>query len=169
MTSAQATLLIGAAILIVDISIRIFAVAAVSSSRRPQTALAWLVGIFFLPYIGLPLFFLAGTARLPASRRKKQEQVDVLIRPEDLELVATATATATAGADLDVDAGGAVRATVVSGEFLGATSTSVLELGDASVVQVRHVGGDDLALSPGSPVLVRRRASLGAAWWSAVV
>ena len=88
MNSAQATLLIGALVLFVDIAIRIVAVAAVSSGRRPQTALAWLIGIFFLPYIGLPLFFIAGQARLPKARRKKQQQVDVLIRraADSLEL-----------------------------------------------------------------------------------
>jgi cardiolipin synthase A/B len=89
MTSNQLAVLLAVLAVLVDIVIRVVAVVIVARNRRPQTALAWLVGIFFLPYIGLPLFLIAGTARLPKARRKKQTQVDALIRraADGLQLV----------------------------------------------------------------------------------
>ncbi|HWH25682.1 MAG TPA: cardiolipin synthase, partial [Pseudolysinimonas sp.] len=42
----------------------------------PQTALAWLLLIFFQPYVGIILFFLLGRARLPRNRRRRQREVN---------------------------------------------------------------------------------------------
>lgn len=89
MTSNQLAVLLAVLVVVLDIAIRITAVVIVSRNRRPQTALAWLVGIFFLPYVGLPLFLIAGNAKLPRARRKKQSQVDAFIRraADGLQLV----------------------------------------------------------------------------------
>ena len=60
---------------VIDISGRIFSLIYVPRNRRPQTALAWLLAIWLVPYVGLILFFIAGRARLPRARRKKQREI----------------------------------------------------------------------------------------------
>jgi cardiolipin synthase len=59
-------------------------------NRRPQTAMAWLLAIFFLPYIGIALFLFIGRVRLPKRRREKQAEINRLIREttEGFDLVA---------------------------------------------------------------------------------
>jgi cardiolipin synthase len=65
---------------VVDGIIRLLALIYVPRNRRPQTATAWLLAIFFLPpYIGVLLFLLLGSRRLPRSRRAKQLEVSTFI------------------------------------------------------------------------------------------
>ena len=61
---------------LVDFTIRVLAVIYVPRNRRPQTALAWLLAIFFIPYLGILLFLLVGSARLPRRRRRLQHQIN---------------------------------------------------------------------------------------------
>jgi cardiolipin synthase len=63
----------------VDLVLRLVALVVVPRDRRPQTALAWLLAIFFIPYLGIALFFIAGRARLPRKRRRKQAEVNQFI------------------------------------------------------------------------------------------
>ena len=60
----------------IDFVIRVLAVIIIPRNRRPQTAMAWLLAIFFLPYIGIILFLLFGSRRLPKSRRLKQREIN---------------------------------------------------------------------------------------------
>ncbi|MDP9026795.1 MAG: phospholipase D-like domain-containing protein, partial [Actinomycetota bacterium] len=71
--------IIAAALLIVDFVIRVLSLVVIPRNRRPQTALAWLLAIFFIPYIGFGLFLLLGTFRLPKRRREKQLEINELI------------------------------------------------------------------------------------------
>lgn len=64
----------------VDLAIRIASLIAVPRNRRPQTAMAWLLAIFFIPYLGLLLFLVFGNARLPRRRRRLQREIDQYIR-----------------------------------------------------------------------------------------
>ena len=61
--------LLGAA----DLVIRVLAVGIIPGNRRPTTAMAWLLGIFFVPFVGLVLFLLFGNFRLSSRRRQQQE------------------------------------------------------------------------------------------------
>ncbi len=63
----------------VDLAIRITAVVVVPINRRPQTATAWLLAIFFIPYIGFLLFLLFGSIKLPKKRRARQETINRFI------------------------------------------------------------------------------------------
>ncbi|HEY8914446.1 cardiolipin synthase [Lacisediminihabitans sp.] len=65
--------------LIIDISIRVIAVVVVPQNRKPQTAMAWLLAIFILPPVGIVLFLLFGSTRLPRRRREKQEEINAYI------------------------------------------------------------------------------------------
>ncbi len=65
--------------LIADISIRIIAVIVVPQNRKPQTAMAWLLAIFLFPYLGIVLFLLFGSTKLPKRRREKQQEINTFI------------------------------------------------------------------------------------------
>lgn len=65
--------------LLVDAAIRVGALLIVPINRRPQTATAWLLAIFLIPYVGFILFLLLGNNKLPRKRRAKQEQINRMI------------------------------------------------------------------------------------------
>jgi len=66
--------------LLVDLTVRILAIIIVPRNRRPTAAMAWLLAIYFIPYIGVLLFLTIGNPRLPRARRKKQQQLNDYIR-----------------------------------------------------------------------------------------
>lgn len=55
-----------------DLVIRVLAVIFVPKNRRPATAMAWLLLIFFIPYLGAIAFLVFGSNKLPRRRRRKQ-------------------------------------------------------------------------------------------------
>ncbi|MCU1542426.1 MAG: cls [Microbacteriaceae bacterium] len=68
------------AVAVVDFIVRLICLIYVPRNRRPQTATAWLLAIFFLPpYIGVTLFLLLGSRRLPKERREKQTEINAFI------------------------------------------------------------------------------------------
>jgi cardiolipin synthase len=68
------------AVAVVDFFVRLVCLIYVPRNRRPQTATAWLLAIFFLPpYIGVTLFLLLGSRRLPKGRREKQTEINAFI------------------------------------------------------------------------------------------
>jgi cardiolipin synthase len=75
------------AVLIFDLTIRVWAIIVIPRNRRPTAATAWLLAIYFIPFIGLLLFFLIGNPRLPRVRRRKQRQINQYIHDatENLE------------------------------------------------------------------------------------
>ncbi|TBN58453.1 cardiolipin synthase [Glaciihabitans arcticus] len=60
----------------IDLVIRVLSVIIIPRNRRPQTAMAWLLAIFFLPFVGILLFLLFGSRRLPKKRRLKQREIN---------------------------------------------------------------------------------------------
>src|SRR5690606_9295413 len=60
----------------VDLAIRVAAIIIVPRNRRPTAAMAWLLAIFFIPYVGVLLFLLIGNPRLPRARRRKQARIN---------------------------------------------------------------------------------------------
>ncbi|KHK96559.1 cardiolipin synthase [Microbacterium mangrovi] len=74
------------AIIMIDISIRIAAIIIVPRNRRPAAATAWLLAIYFIPFIGVLLFLLIGNPRLPRKRRRKQEAINQSIREASAHL-----------------------------------------------------------------------------------
>jgi cardiolipin synthase len=67
-------------IVAVDIAFRIIALFVVPHNRRPQTAMAWLLAIFFIPYFGFLAFVAFGSRRLPKKRRDKQAAINSHLR-----------------------------------------------------------------------------------------
>jgi cardiolipin synthase len=72
------TIIIGL-LLVVDFVIRVIAVIVVPRNRKPSSATAWLLAIFFIPYIGVLFFLLIGSYKLPKRRREKQEEINRFI------------------------------------------------------------------------------------------
>ncbi|WP_313355236.1 cardiolipin synthase [Microbacterium sp.] len=64
---------------IIDLSVRVFAVIVVPRNRRPTAAMAWLLAIFFIPVLGILLFLLIGNPKLPRVRRRQQERINEYI------------------------------------------------------------------------------------------
>ncbi|MEJ1089430.1 cardiolipin synthase [Microbacterium sp. Mu-80] len=64
------------AYLIFDLTVRIVAVIVVPRNRKPTSAMAWLLAIFFIPIFGVLLFLLIGNPKLPRARRRKQERIN---------------------------------------------------------------------------------------------
>ena len=71
---------------LIDFVIRVLALGIIPGNRRPTTAMAWLLGIFFVPAVGLVLFLLFGNFRLSRKRRAQQQAVNMRVRQGTLEL-----------------------------------------------------------------------------------
>ena len=61
----------------------------VSANRRPSAAIAWVLAIIFIPFLGVLIFLLVGVGRLPKARREKQREVNdlILARTDGLDQV----------------------------------------------------------------------------------
>jgi cardiolipin synthase A/B len=84
-------------VVLIDVAFRIIALVVVPHNRRPQTAMAWLLAIFFIPYFGFLAFLVFGSRRLPRARREKQATINkhlrdrshalpagIIVTPEDI-------------------------------------------------------------------------------------
>ena len=70
---------IAAVLLVLDIIIRVTAIIVIPRNRRPTAAMAWLLAVFFIPFVGVFLFLVIGNPRLPRARRRKQDQINEYI------------------------------------------------------------------------------------------
>ncbi|MGL3807015.1 cardiolipin synthase [Paeniglutamicibacter sp. R2-26] len=59
-----------------ELAIRITMVGIVPGNRRPTTAMAWLLAIFFIPVVGLLLYLLFANTRLSRRRIERQKRVN---------------------------------------------------------------------------------------------
>ena len=78
------------AVFLFDLAIRITAIIVIPRNRRPTSAMAWLLAIYFIPFVGVLLFLLIGNPRLPRKRRQQQEQINDALR-ENGEAVSVGT------------------------------------------------------------------------------
>ena len=69
---------------------RVLAIIFVPRNRRPGSAMAWLLAIFFIPYIGVLFYLLIGSPRLGRKRRAKQDEINAFIKESthDVEFLA---------------------------------------------------------------------------------
>lgn len=61
----------------------------ISANRNPSSAIAWVMAIIFIPYLGIAYFLLVGSGKLPRRRREKQREVSerIMARTEGLHLL----------------------------------------------------------------------------------
>jgi cardiolipin synthase len=76
---------------LVGLGVRLVALLVIPVNRRPSSAMAWLLAIFLIPYVGIVAFLMIGNPKLPKVRRAKQREIngmlDVLTRgTPELEL-----------------------------------------------------------------------------------
>ncbi len=64
------------AVLLFDLMVRVWAIIVIPRNRKPTAGMAWLLAIYFIPFIGLLFFFLIGNPKLPRARRRKQERIN---------------------------------------------------------------------------------------------
>jgi len=75
----QTTTLVWVIAVLVDLAIRIAAIIIIPRNRKPSAAMAWLLAIFLIPYVGILFFLLVGSSKLPKKRRAKQKTINALI------------------------------------------------------------------------------------------
>ena len=90
MTSSEVSLLIAIIAIAIDLLVRVLAIIFVPRNRRPGSAMAWLLAIFFIPYIGVLFYLLIGSPRLGRKRRAKQDEINAFIKESthDVEFLA---------------------------------------------------------------------------------
>ena len=67
-------------LVVLDYALKIFALGWVPKERRPTSAMAWLLAIFLIPFIGIFLFLLMGSPAINRRRHRIQNQANELIR-----------------------------------------------------------------------------------------
>ena len=65
---------------LVHAAIVITALIVIPRGRKPTAAMAWILLIVILPGIGVVLYLVIGSVRLPAKRRAEQARIDAIIR-----------------------------------------------------------------------------------------
>ena len=81
--------IVAVALLAAHIVIGFVATVLISANRSPSAAVAWVLAIIFIPFLGALWFLLVGVGRLPKARRDKQHEVNqaILDRTEGLHRV----------------------------------------------------------------------------------
>ena len=64
------------ALVLLEVGLLVAALILAPRGRRPSSALAWILLIVVLPVLGLLLFALIGSPKLPQGRRDKQRTMD---------------------------------------------------------------------------------------------
>jgi cardiolipin synthase len=72
MVTATDVSFLTAALYLFDLAIKVVALGLVPEGRRPSSASAWLLLIFFLPVIGIVAFGLIGSPFVDRHRRRRQ-------------------------------------------------------------------------------------------------
>ena len=75
---------LGTTLLALDWSIRLAALWWIPSRSVPAAARSWLLLVFFLPLLGLPLYLLVGQPWISRQRRRRQDQASAAIREGQL-------------------------------------------------------------------------------------
>ncbi len=71
--------ILGAVLVVAEVAIVIAALVVLPGGRRPQTAMAWLLLIIAIPFLGFFLFLLFGRTSVGRKRRAQQEEVNAAI------------------------------------------------------------------------------------------
>ncbi len=61
---------------VLQVALFVVALVVVPRNRRPSSALAWILLIFAFPAVGLVLFLIIGSPKLPRVRRERQRSID---------------------------------------------------------------------------------------------
>jgi cardiolipin synthase A/B len=106
--------LVAAALLALDLALRIALLGIIPHNRKPSSAMAWLLLVLLIPFVGLAIFLLLGRTEIGRRRHAKQAEVDELIRRR----------TSTATASLQAPGSSYVESVVTLNRNLGALPAS---------------------------------------------
>ena len=67
-------------LVLADYSLKIAALGWVPADRRPSSAMAWLLAIFLVPFVGIALFFLMGSPYVNRRRHRIQNRANEQLR-----------------------------------------------------------------------------------------
>ena len=70
----------------IDIGFRLIALVIVPRNRRPQTSMAWLLAIFFIPFVAFFAFLAFGSHRLSPNRRRKQATINAILQADQADI-----------------------------------------------------------------------------------
>jgi cardiolipin synthase len=76
---------------VVHAAIVLTALIVIPRGRKPTAAMAWILLIVLLPGVGILLYLVIGSVRLPAKRRAEQARIDALIRDRVADNALTTT------------------------------------------------------------------------------
>lgn len=79
MVSAEFANLLGGILILADLAIRIAALIIIPRDRKPTAAMAWLLAIFLIPFVGIILYLLIGNVKLPKKRMERQREINGMI------------------------------------------------------------------------------------------
>src|ERR1700712_5635742 len=79
MHGSDLTVLIGVIAFFADLSIKIAALIVIPRERKPSAAMAWLLAIFLIPFVGILFFLILGSPKLGKKRRDKQKEINRMI------------------------------------------------------------------------------------------
>ncbi|RAV34186.1 cardiolipin synthase [Corynebacterium heidelbergense] len=68
------------ALLVADYALKIVALGWVPQDRKPSSAMAWLLAIFLIPFVGILLFFLMGSPFINRRRHMIQQRANDMLR-----------------------------------------------------------------------------------------
>ena len=78
--------------LLVDLGVKIAALGFIPQNRRPSSAMAWLLLVYLIPFLGLLLFFVLGSTTLDRGRRRIHRDVNEYVHVRFSSDVAPQTA-----------------------------------------------------------------------------
>ena len=81
MDSLSVAALVGSAVLLVDLGLRVAALGLIPENRRPSSGMAWLILVAVLPLVGFALFWVLG--RTSVGRLRATRQAEALSRVRD--------------------------------------------------------------------------------------
>ena len=76
---SNAPLWVTLALAVLDLAIKVVALGFLPQNRRPSSAMAWLLMVFFLPFVGLLAFLLIGSTSVDRGRRRLHRQVNAFV------------------------------------------------------------------------------------------
>ncbi len=72
--------LVAAVFLALDLALRIVLLGVIPHNRKPSSAMAWLLLVLLIPFVGLAIFLVLGRTEIGRRRHEKQVEVNDLIR-----------------------------------------------------------------------------------------
>ena len=89
---SNAALWVTLAAVVIDLGVKIIALGLIPQNRRPSSAMAWLLLVYLIPFVGLLLFFTLGSRTVDRGRRRIHNEVNEYVHERFSSDVAPQTA-----------------------------------------------------------------------------